>query len=65
MPLFLNDFLLQGGDTALHRAALSGRKHIIKLLLHAGADTNIKNKVSNDLIRYDHCNDYGDDVYLI
>jgi ankyrin repeat protein len=37
--------LLQNGDTALHIAAAMGRRKLTRILLEAGCDKSLKNKV--------------------
>jgi ankyrin repeat protein len=37
--------ILQNGDTALHIAAAMGRRKLTRILLEAGCDKSLKNKV--------------------
>lgn len=36
--------LLQKGNTALHIAALAGQEEVVKLLVHCGADVNVRSQ---------------------
>ena len=42
--------LIQGGNTALHRAALMGQTETVDHLVSAGADVNITNNVSQYVV---------------
>ena len=41
----MDGFRLQSGSTALHWACLNGYKEVAVLLIEAGADATVKNKV--------------------
>ena len=47
-------FVLQDGNTALHEVSWHGFYQCVKLLVKAGADVNVKNKVrdSRDVMQY-------------
>ena len=38
-------FMLQHGDTALHRAAMGGEVEVVKALVDCGAAVDIRNEV--------------------
>ena len=38
-------FILQSGDTALHRAAVAGKVEAVKALVDCGAAVDIRNEV--------------------
>ena len=38
-------FMLQNGDTALHKAALRGRVEVTEMLVNHGAAVDVRNKV--------------------
>jgi ankyrin repeat protein len=42
---WLLQLTLQNGDTALHIAAAMGRRKLTRILLEAGCDKSLKNKV--------------------
>ena len=42
------DSVLQWGETALHCAASEGHPTVVKMLLSAGAQTDIRDKVSSN-----------------
>jgi len=42
---WLMQLILQNGDTALHIAAAMGRRKLTRILLEAGCDKSLKNKV--------------------
>jgi ankyrin repeat protein len=39
------ELVIQNGDTALHIAAAMGRRKLTRILLEAGCDKSLKNKV--------------------
>ena len=45
--IYLYIFVLQDGDTSLLLACRNGKVDVVKVLLQAGADKSIQNKVRN------------------
>ena len=50
-PLALIIFMLQNGETALHKAALEDHARTVKMLIDYGAVVDIKDKVFQPSIR--------------
>lgn len=44
----VTDSVMQWGETALHCAASEGHPTVVKMLLSAGAQTDIRDKVSSN-----------------
>ena len=50
--IYLYIFVLQDGDTSLLLACRNGKVDVVKVLLQAGADKSIQNKVRNNNYYY-------------
>ena len=51
-PIFVHNYILQTGETALHLASVRGHVDVVRLLVKAKADTNIVEKVQ---LKIYHC----------
>ena len=50
-PIFVHNYILQTGETALHLASARGHVDVVRLLVEAKADTNIVEKVQSKIYR--------------